>query len=87
MILRSSNERILVNFGTKPFLFGIDNYSKGDNIITIPGTKKIKYLEENIKAVNVHLSPEELSEIRSIINSIEIIGLRYPEEHCASLNL
>ncbi|GBC45539.2 aldo/keto reductase [Rhizophagus irregularis DAOM 181602=DAOM 197198] len=61
--------------------------AQGDNIITIPGTKKIKYLEENIKAVNVHLSPEELSEIRSIINSIEIIGLRYPEEHCASLNL
>ncbi|PKY43620.1 aldo/keto reductase, partial [Rhizophagus irregularis] len=51
--------------------------AQGDNIVAIPGTKKIKYLEENFEAAKIHLTPEELSEIRQIINSIEIIGARY----------
>ncbi|RGB28968.1 aldo/keto reductase [Rhizophagus diaphanus] len=53
--------------------------AQGDNIVTVPGTKKIKYLEENFEAVKIHLSSEELSEIRQIINSIEITGARYDE--------
>ncbi|GBB84293.1 hypothetical protein RclHR1_10900001 [Rhizophagus clarus] len=52
--------------------------AQSDNIVTIPGTKKIKYLEENLEAAKVQLSSEELSEIRQIINSFEIIGERYP---------
>ncbi|CAG8703849.1 1565_t:CDS:2, partial [Rhizophagus irregularis] len=55
--------------------------AQGDNIVAIPGTRKIKYLEENFEAAKIHLTPEELSEIRQIINSIEIIGARYQEEH------
>ncbi|PKY43621.1 aldo/keto reductase [Rhizophagus irregularis] len=55
--------------------------AQGDNIVAIPGTKKIKYLEENLEGTKIHLTPEELSEIRQIINSIEIIGTRYQEEH------
>ncbi|EXX71731.1 aldo/keto reductase [Rhizophagus irregularis DAOM 181602=DAOM 197198] len=55
--------------------------AQGDNIVAIPGTKKIKYLEENLEGTRIHLTPEELSEIRQIINSIEIIGTRYQEEH------
>ncbi|PKC50224.1 Aldo/keto reductase, partial [Rhizophagus irregularis] len=50
--------------------------AQGDNIVAIPGTKKIKYLEENLEGTRIHLTPEELSEIRQIINSIEIIGTR-----------
>ncbi|PKK75141.1 putative oxidoreductase, partial [Rhizophagus irregularis] len=53
--------------------------AQGDNIVAIPGTKKIKYLEENFEAVKIHLSSEDLSEIRQIINSIEITGARYDE--------
>ncbi|RGB28962.1 hypothetical protein C1646_767187 [Rhizophagus diaphanus] len=49
---------------------------KGDNIIAIPGIRKIKYLEENFEAAKIHLTPKELSEIRQIINSIEIIGAK-----------
>jgi len=37
----------------------------------------MKYLEENLEAAKVQLSSEELSDIRQIINSIEIIGDRY----------
>ncbi|CAG8779346.1 6186_t:CDS:2, partial [Racocetra fulgida] len=50
--------------------------AQGENIVTIPGTKKVKYLEENIQATSVNLTFEELSEIRKIINSIEIAGGR-----------
>ncbi|PKY59594.1 Aldo/keto reductase [Rhizophagus irregularis] len=52
---------------------------QGENFVTIPGTKRLKYLEENFEARNIHLSPEELSEIRKIIDSIEIAGERYDE--------
>ncbi|PKK61933.1 Aldo/keto reductase, partial [Rhizophagus irregularis] len=51
--------------------------AQGDNMIVIPGTRKIKHLEENVEAVKVNLSSEKLAEIRQIINSIEIIGNRY----------
>jgi hypothetical protein len=36
-------------------------------------------LEENFEAGKIQLSPEELSEIRKIIDSIEIVGDRYGE--------
>ncbi|CAG8730813.1 7292_t:CDS:2, partial [Rhizophagus irregularis] len=47
--------------------------AQGDNMIVIPGTRKIKHFEGNVEAVKVKLSSEELAEIRQIINSIEII--------------
>ena len=50
---------------------------QGNDIVAIPGTKKIKYLEENIDAAKVQLSSEELSKIRQIVNSINVIGDRY----------
>ncbi|RGB43759.1 NADP-dependent oxidoreductase domain-containing protein [Rhizophagus diaphanus] len=50
--------------------------AQGDNMIVIPGTRKIKHLGGNVEAVKVNLSSEELDEIRQIINSIEIIGNR-----------
>ncbi|PKY58059.1 hypothetical protein RhiirA4_331929, partial [Rhizophagus irregularis] len=54
--------------------------AQGNDFVTIPGTRKIKYLEENFEARKIHLSSEELSEIRKIIDSIEIIGTRYSED-------
>ncbi|PKY21512.1 Aldo/keto reductase [Rhizophagus irregularis] len=51
--------------------------AQGDNMIVIPGTRKIKHFEGNVEAVKVKLSSEELAEIRQIINSIEIIGNIY----------
>ncbi|CAG8446413.1 8384_t:CDS:2 [Funneliformis caledonium] len=54
--------------------------AQGENIVVIPGTKKVKYLEENVDAAKVQLSSEELSEIRQIIDSIDIIGHRYQDD-------
>src|SRR5688572_19863331 len=60
---------------------------QGDNIVAIPGTKKIKYLEENVGAAKIHLSSGELAEIRQIINSIEITGERYDDNLIKVRNL
>lgn len=47
-------------------------------IAPIPGTTKIHRLEENIGAVNIALSAEELQRISSALKNIEILGDRYP---------
>jgi len=49
-------------------------------IVPIPGTTKLHRLEENIGAVNVELSPEELCELETAASKIAVQGARYPEE-------
>lgn len=49
-------------------------------IVPIPGTTKLKRLEENIGAVSVELSADDLDEIDSAAAKIEVQGARYPEE-------
>ena len=48
-------------------------------IVPIPGTTKLKRLEENIGATALELTPEELHEIDSITAKIPVLGDRYPE--------
>ena len=48
-------------------------------IVPIPGTTKLNRLEENIGAVNIELSSDELNEIENISTEIKIQGTRYPE--------
>ena len=49
-------------------------------IAPIPGTTKLKRLEENIQSINVEISPEELTRINDMLNSIPVSGERYPAE-------
>ena len=49
-------------------------------IVPIPGTKKISRVQENIGGTDVEFTPEELMKIREKLNSIDIIGARYPKE-------
>ena len=49
-------------------------------IVPIPGTTKLHRLEENIGAVNVTLSPNELRELGTAAAKIPVQGARYPEE-------
>ncbi|KAE9375936.1 Aldo/keto reductase [Stipitochalara longipes BDJ] len=51
---------------------------QGDDIIPIPGTKTIKYLEENWEALNVHLIDDEELEIRKFVEGAEVAGGRAP---------
>jgi aryl-alcohol dehydrogenase-like predicted oxidoreductase len=49
-------------------------------IVPIPGTTKLSRLEENIGAVSVELTPEDLREIESAASKIKVQGARYPEK-------
>src|SRR3989454_5881588 len=49
-------------------------------IVPIPGTTKLNRLDENIGAVSVELTPDDLREIESAASKIEVQGARYPEE-------
>ena len=49
-------------------------------IVPIPGTTKLNRLEENIGAAKVTLTSKELTEIKSALDSIKVVGNRYPEE-------
>jgi aryl-alcohol dehydrogenase-like predicted oxidoreductase len=49
-------------------------------IVPIPGTTKLPRLEENIAALNVKLSPDDLREIDAAASKIAPQGARYPEE-------
>jgi aryl-alcohol dehydrogenase-like predicted oxidoreductase len=49
-------------------------------IVPIPGTTKLHRLEENIGAVNVTLSPDDLRELETAASKITLQGARYPEE-------
>ncbi len=49
-------------------------------IVPIPGTRKLERLIENLGAVNIELTREELRDINSTLTKIPIAGDRYPEE-------
>ena len=53
--------------------------AQGDDMIPIPGTKRVKYLEDNLGAVKVRLSETDLAEINELSDSIAIVGERYPK--------
>ena len=60
--------------------------AQGETIIPIPGTKRRKYLEENMGALDIRLSQAELLEIEAIFPPDAAAGLRYPENMMQSVN-
>ncbi|KAI9278473.1 aldo-keto reductase [Phascolomyces articulosus] len=44
--------------------------AQGKNIFAIPGTKKIKYLEQNVQSGQIHLTNEELTEMRKLVDAV-----------------
>jgi len=52
--------------------------AQGDDFVPIPGTKKEKYLRENLGGLDVVLTKEDLAEIDAIIDRITTVGERYP---------
>jgi aryl-alcohol dehydrogenase-like predicted oxidoreductase len=49
-------------------------------IVPIPGTTKLHRLEENIKAADIELTPDDLSEIGDAASKIQVQGARYPAQ-------
>jgi len=56
-------------------------------VVTIPGTKKIPYLEENVGSVNVKLSEEDLKKIREFLKTFIVAGTRYAESGMKIVNI
>lgn len=48
-------------------------------IVPIPGTTKLRRLEENLGAAEIVLTPNDLREIEAAVSSISVVGARYPE--------
>lgn len=53
--------------------------AQGNDIVPIPGTKRIRYLEENIAAINVQLDHQDLARLNKIIPPNAAAGLRYDQ--------
>ena len=53
--------------------------AQGDDIVPIPGTKRVKYLEENVKAAEVRLTPLQLARLDEIAPRGAAAGTRYPD--------
>ena len=60
--------------------------AQDNNIVPIPGTKRRKYLEENLAAIDLKLSSEEIQRIDEIFPAGAAAGLRYPEHMMSRVN-
>ena len=60
--------------------------AQGDFIFPIPGTKHVKYLEENVESLTIPFSKDELQEVDAIAPRGLAAGLRYPESAMKVLN-
>ena len=60
--------------------------AQGDEVVPIPGTKRVAYLEENLGALEVSLSKAELAQLDEISPKGAAAGPRYPAAMMASVN-
>ena len=60
--------------------------AQGDDIVPIPGTKRREYLHENIGALEVDLTSEDLERIEEVAPKGAFAGLRYPDWAMAMVN-
>lgn len=61
--------------------------AQGNDIVPIPGTKRIKYLEENAKAVEIKLSGDDLKKINELLPPGITSGNRYHDQAMKAVNL
>jgi len=60
--------------------------ARGKDIVPIPGTKRVRYLDENAVAVNLVLNSAELEELNKAFPRDVAAGLRYPEPAMRTIN-
>jgi aryl-alcohol dehydrogenase-like predicted oxidoreductase len=58
--------------------------AQGDDFVPIPGTKRMRYLIDNIGASNVSLSKDDIAQVNDLP---EVAGLRYPEQQMDKVNV
>src|SRR5258705_598834 len=57
--------------------------AQGRDVVPIPGTKRVRYLEENMGAIEVHLTEADLKKTAARLAEFEIVGERYTPEMLA----
>lgn len=81
-------EQIATEKGCKPSQLALAwVLAQGEGIVPIPGTKRRKYLEENVGALDVKLTAEDLRRIDEVAPRGAAAGLRYPEHMMKVVNL
>jgi aryl-alcohol dehydrogenase-like predicted oxidoreductase len=60
--------------------------ARGDDVVPIPGTKRRRYLEENLGALEVELTPEDLAAIEKATPRGSVAGARYNPEMMANVD-
>lgn len=60
--------------------------NQGEDIVPIPGTTRIKHVEENVKATEIDLTDAELKQLEKIFPMGAASGLRYPENTMKTVN-
>jgi aryl-alcohol dehydrogenase-like predicted oxidoreductase len=60
--------------------------AQGEDIVPIPGTRRREHLEENVAAVDLELSADELRQLDDAMRPGAAAGMRYPEEMMATVN-
>jgi aryl-alcohol dehydrogenase-like predicted oxidoreductase len=60
--------------------------AQGEDIVPIPGTKRRSYLEENVGALQIELTTEDMAELNEAAPPGATAGMRYPEWSMAAVN-
>ncbi len=53
--------------------------AQGEDVVPIPGTKRVRYLEENVAAASVQVTAEDLAELAAAFPADAVVGERYPD--------
>jgi aryl-alcohol dehydrogenase-like predicted oxidoreductase len=61
--------------------------AQGPDIVPIPGTKRLEYLAENVGAVKVSLSHQDLQQLNDSLAAVPVSGERYTEEGMKGVNV
>jgi len=61
--------------------------NQGDDIVPIPGARKLHHLEQNVAAADIVLSPAELARLEEVIPAGQVAGKRYSDASLAMTNL
>ena len=62
-------------------------HAQGQDVFPIPGTKKVKYLEQNVAAASLQLSAEDLTSLSQMFPRDSAAGTRYPEPALKGLGI
>ena len=61
--------------------------AQGEDIVPIPGTRRIERLDENAQAVFIALDTGEIARIAAVLDAHPVAGTRYPADGMAKVNL